>query len=196
MTDTSESDPEKPGARGQTMTTRHADLHAWFVREVLPLEAALTQFLRYNWRGQAPVADMVQDIYVRVFQAAQKEIPQSTAPFVFRTARNLLIDHVRQEKIIPLEAVENLEMLNVAAEVPGPDEQLIARDELRRVQGAVDQLHPRSREAFILHHVEGLSRRQIAVRMGISEITVTRHLNTGVRLLADILYRTRKGSRP
>ncbi|HTO42054.1 MAG TPA: hypothetical protein VL026_13850, partial [Rhizomicrobium sp.] len=96
------------------MTSRNADLHAWFVREVLPLEFALTQFLQHNGRGKANVADMLQDIYVRVFQAAQKEIPESTAPFVFKTARNLLVDRVRHDKIVPLETVENLEMLNVA----------------------------------------------------------------------------------
>jgi len=189
MTDTSETDRKNVSVRCQDMTSRGEDLHAWFIREVLPLEAALTQYLQHNWRGQANVADMVQDVYVRVFEAARKELPESTTAFVFATARHLLIDRVRHEKIIPLEAGENLEALNVAAEAPGADDQVIAREELRRVQAALDELQPRSREAFVLHHVEGYSRREIAARMGISEKTVTWHLNTGVRLLADILYR-------
>ena len=189
MTDTSETDRKNAGACCQDMTSRGADLHAWFIGEVLPLEAALTQYLRHNWRGDANVADMVQDVFVRVFEAARKELPESTTSFVFATARNLLIDRVRHEKIIPLEAVENLDALNIAADAPGADEQVIAREELRRVQSALDELQPRSREAFLLHHVEGCSRREIALRMGISEKTVTWHLNTGVRLLADFLYR-------
>jgi RNA polymerase sigma factor (sigma-70 family) len=189
MTDTSETDRKNVSVRCQDMTSRGTELHGWFIREVLPLEAALTQFLQHNWRVQANVADMVQDVYVRVFEAARKELPESTAAFVFATARHLLIDRVRHEKIIPLEAGENLEALNVAAEAPGADDQVIAREELRRVQAALDELQPRSREAFVLHHVEGRSRREIAARMGISEKTVTWHLNTGVRLLADILYR-------
>ena len=41
---------------------------------------------------------------------------------------------------------------------------------------------------FIMRQVEELSRREIAVRMGIAEKTVKRHLNDAVRTLADILY--------
>ena len=190
MTDTPETERENARAQGRDMTSRDRDLHTWFIREVLPLEAALTQYLRHNWREPSNVADLLHDVYVRVFDAAQKELPKSTASFVFAIARNLLVDRVRHQKIVPFEAVENLDALNVAADAPAPDDQIMARDELRKIQTALDHLHPRAREAFLMHHVEGLSRREIAVRMSLSEITVNWYLNQGVRQLADILYRT------
>lgn len=190
MTDTPETERENARAQSRDMTSRDRDLHTWFIREVLPLEAALTQYLRHNWREPSNVADLLHDVYVRVFDAAQKELPKSTASFVFTIARNLLVDRVRHQKIVPFEAVENLDALNVAADAPAPDDQIMARDELRKIQAALEHLHPRAREAFLMHHVEGLSRREIAVRMGLSEITVNWYLNQGVRQLADILYRT------
>jgi len=196
MTDTSEMEWEDTRAGHRSMTSRDEDLRAWFIREVLPLEAALTQYLRHNWREPANVADLLQDVYVRVFEAARKELPKATGPFVFATARNLLVDRVRHEKVVPFEAVENLDALNVASDTPPPDEQVLAREELRLIQSALNRLHPRSREAFIMHHVDGFSRREIASRMGISEITVTWYLNQGVRLLADILYRVSPQRRP
>jgi RNA polymerase sigma factor (sigma-70 family) len=170
--------------------TARADIDAWFVREVLPLEAALAQYLRHNWRDNAGVADLLQDVYLRVYEAALTERPKSTKAFVFTIAHNLLVDRVRRERVIPLEAAENLEALAVAAaEAPGPEAHTIARDELRVVQAAVDKLPPRARQAFILHHVNGLPVRQIAARMNITERAVTWHLNAGLRALANVLYR-------
>lgn len=188
MTEMSETDRENADARSQTMTAREEDLHAWFVREVLPLEAALTNFLRHNWRNQADISDLLQDIYVRVYDAAAKALPASVRAFVFTTAHNLLVDRLRREQIVPLQAIESLEALGMAADAPGPDEHTIAREELRRVQAALDLLPPRARQAVILFQVHGLSRQEIGVRMGISEKTVTAHLNAGMRALADLLY--------
>jgi RNA polymerase sigma factor (sigma-70 family) len=161
---------------------------AWFVREVLPLEAALMQFLRHNWRNESDITDIRQDIYEHVYGAACQEIPQAAKAFVFATARNLLINRVRRERIVPIEAAGDFETLEMRSDEPAPDRKTIARDELRRLNEALDRLPNRCREAFIMRQVQGLSRREIATRMGIAEKTVKRHLNDAVRMLADILY--------
>jgi RNA polymerase sigma factor (sigma-70 family) len=165
-----------------------SEVQAWFVREVLPLEAILMQYLHHNWRNKSDIADLRQEVYVRVCEAAQKQIPAAAKPFVLATARNLLINRVRREQIVPIEAVADLDALNMAMEEPGPDRAVIARDELRKLQSALDLLPPRAREAVVLGRIEGLSRRQIANRMGIAEDTVRQHLAHGMRALADILY--------
>jgi RNA polymerase sigma factor (sigma-70 family) len=161
---------------------------AWFVREILPLESALMQFLQHNWRNQSDIADLRQDVYERVYEASAREIPPLPRQFLFTIARNLLIDRVRREQVVPIEAVTDLEALNVAIDAPGPERSALARDELRRVQAALDRLSPRCREAVILRRVDGLSRKEIAIRMGIAEDTVTEHLIKGMRQLANILY--------
>lgn len=160
----------------------------WFVREVLPLEADLMQFLRQNWRNESDIADIRQDTYVRVYETACEEVPSSARGLVFTTARNLLIDRIRRSRIVPIEAAGELDTLDVAGDEPGPDRNVIARDELRRLSDAVDRLPPRTREAFVLRQLQGLSRREIADRMGITEKTVKRHLEDGVRAVADVLY--------
>jgi RNA polymerase sigma-70 factor (ECF subfamily) len=177
---------ERARAQGADMIVSEAD--AWFMREVLPLEATLMLFLRQNWRNRAEIADLRQEVYMRVYEAALKEIPEQTKAFVLATARNLIIDRVRKESVIPFEIVTDLEALGVASEQAGPERAVIARDALRRLTWALDRLPPRCREAVTLRKIEGLSRREIASRMGIAEFTVNRHLTEGMRALADILY--------
>jgi RNA polymerase sigma factor (sigma-70 family) len=163
-------------------------IEAWFVSEVLPLEPALVQFLHHNWRNESEIEDLLQDVYVRVCESARREIPVAARSFVFAVARHMLIDRVRHAQVVPIEAVADLDMLGVALDEPGPDRNVIARDELRQLQVALDKLAPRAREAVMLKRVEGLSRREIAQRMGIAEDTVSEYLANGMCALADTLY--------
>lgn len=184
-TDT-DQDCAEPGCSGIGVST--PEVVAWFVREVLPLEAILMHFLRHNWRGQSDIEDLRQDVYVRVCEAAQKGLPDQPKPSILMTARNLLVDRVRREQIVPIEAVSDLDALGLAVESPSPERAVLARDELRHVREALDELPPRSREAVVLGRIEGLSGREIAARMGIAECTVSEHLSNGIRHLADILH--------
>jgi len=176
-----------------SMTAPEVD--EWFAREVLPLETALIQFLHRNWRNASDIADLRQDVYVQVYEAALKDIPASPRQFVFTTARNLLINRVRREQIVSIEAVADLDLLEIAEETPAPDRVVIARDELLQLQVALDRLPARHREIFLLAQIEGLAGRQIAARLGLAESTVSLHLAKATRLIADSLYGTPKDLR-
>jgi len=196
------TDTSCEGARtcrqGAVVTVPVSDVRAWFVREVLPLEAVLMQFLRRSARDYADAEDLRQEVYMRVCEAAQAEIPRAARPFVFTVARNLLIDRARREPVVSIEAVADLEVLNVAIDEPGPDRSVAARDELRRLQNALQGLPPRSRSAVVMRKVDGLSRREIAQRLGVTEKTVERHLTIGLRALADAIFgaSSNSGKRP
>jgi RNA polymerase sigma-70 factor (ECF subfamily) len=180
---------EDADRRARDAATAASSVEAWFVHEVLPLEAMLMQYLRHNWRDSSDAEDLRQEIYIRVCQAARREIPKPAKSFVFMTARNLLIDRARQKHVVPMEVVTDLDALELAIDVPGPDRSVIARDELRRLQAALDRLPPRCRQAIILGRIEGLTGREIARRMGIAETTVSEHLTTGMHALNNILLR-------
>jgi RNA polymerase sigma factor (sigma-70 family) len=189
MAKTPNSGREDTDQRDRDAATAVSGVEAWFVREVLPLEAILMQYLRHNWRDSSDAEDLRQEIYIRVCEAARKDIPKPAKSFVFTTARNLLIDRARKEHVIPMEVVADLDALEIAIDVPGPDRSVMARDELRRLQAALDQLPPRCREAIVLGRIEGLTGREIARRMGIAETTVSEHLTSGMHALNNILLR-------
>jgi RNA polymerase sigma factor (sigma-70 family) len=179
---TFDAEKRRPGV------TTSPEVRVWFVREVIPLEPSLTHYLRRNWRNESDIADLRQEVYVRVFEAARTRIPDQVQQFVFSTARNLLIDRVRRDRVVPIETAADLDLLEFTRDMPGPERNAIARDDLRRLQAALEKLPNRCRQAVVLRKIDGLSLREIAQRMGISEKTVKAHLNDGVRALADMRY--------
>jgi len=172
--------------QGTPMSVPEA-LH-WFLHEVLPLEAMLLQFLRHNWRDESDVEDLLHDIYVRVYEAAQKELPKNTKAYLFQAARNLIANRVRDRKVVPMDAVADLDALGIAIDTPGPDQVLAARDELRRLKEAIEMLPPRYRDVVVLRRIRNLSRKEIALRLNLSEASVSVYLTEGMYALADILY--------
>lgn len=111
------------------------NLDDWFINEVLPLEGALTRFLRRNQKDVDDVADLRQETYVRVFEAAKKSRPQLVKPFLFMTARNLLIDRARRAQIVSIEAYADLEMLDVTVDDLSPERHVTGHQELRLFSG-------------------------------------------------------------
>ena len=187
MRDKTDTNPEAAG-RVPGGGVAVPGLEAWFVEEVLPLEAALMQFLRRSGRNAHELADLRQEVYLRVCEAAKHQVPRPVRPLLLTIARNLMIDQMRRDSVIPIDAVSDLDALNIAADVPGPDRTALARSELRRLRAALETLPPRCREVVTLRRIEGLSRSEIAKIMGISDKTVTEYLTNGVRALANSLY--------
>ena len=79
MVETPETSREDADLRHAGAAMTASDVKAWFVREVLPLEAALMQFLRHNWRNNSDIDDLRQEVYVRVYEAAQQADSRSGA---------------------------------------------------------------------------------------------------------------------
>jgi RNA polymerase sigma-70 factor (ECF subfamily) len=160
------------------------EIEEWFMREILALEPMLTRFLRRNWSNEAEVADLRQETYARVYDAARRERPTCAKPFVFQTARNLIIDRVRQQAVVSIQTMADFDWLNLSEDEPSPEARVAARQELRILQAALASLPPRCRQVVTLRKVECHSQRDVAKAMGISEDTVERQVIKGMRLLA------------
>jgi RNA polymerase sigma factor (sigma-70 family) len=164
------------------------DLDRWFAREILAHEEALVRFLRRVWPNVDDVHDLRQEAYIRVYEAAAKARPTSPKSFLFTTARNLITDRVRRERVVSIEAREDLEELNVLVDELSPERRAGARADLRRLATAFDQLPPKCREVVWMRRVEEVSQKEAASRMGVTEATIEKQLSKGVRLLADLLF--------
>jgi len=167
-------------------------LEAWFAREILTHEDALVRYLRRMWPDRDDVHDLRQETYVRVYEAAGKGRPHSPKAFLFTTARHLLADRIRRERVVSIEARGDIEALDVLIDEISPEERASAHEDLRTVARAFERLPPRCREVFWLRRVEELSQREVAARLGIREGMVEKHVAKAMRRFADALFGGRR----
>ena len=166
---------------------------AWFVREIVPLEANLMQYLHHNWRNASDIPDLRQEVYARVLEAARERIPDNPRHFLLVCARNYLINLVRREHIVPMDTFGDLDALGVAGDETPADRQLIEREDLGRLEAAMDRLPARTREAIALAYFDGLSRKEIAKRMGVSQPAASQFIANGALILGRILFGAESG---
>ena len=166
-------------------------IDAWFKREILTHEDALVRYLLRSWPNRQEVFDLRQDIYVRVYEAAAKSRPQAAKSFLFATARHLLTDRIRRKRIVSIDAVGDLDTLNVMIEDISPEQRISAHQELRRLAQAIDLLPPKCREVVWMRRVDDLPQKEVAARLGITEKVVEKHVMKGMKLLANALSRNR-----
>lgn len=162
-------------------------LDSWFKREILPHEAALLHYVARVWPRRNEVHDLCQETYARVYDSAKTARPQAARSFLFTTAHNLMTDLIRRERVVSIEAVGDIDALNVLIDEAGPEQRFIAREELKRLARAFDLLPPRCREVVWLRRVQELPQKEVARLLGIDEKTVEKHVSKGGRLLAEYM---------
>jgi len=147
----------------------------------------LTRFLQRNRCSAAEIADLSQETYARIYETAHRERPVLVKPFLFQIARNLMIDRLRKQSVVSLESMTDIDWMNVPDDTPLPERQVAARQEIRLLQAALDDLPPRCRQIVIMLRVDGLSQKEVARQLGITIETVETQIAKGIRLLAQAI---------
>ena len=176
------------------MTPSQSDQARWFAEEVQPHDASLRSYVRGAFPAVRDVEDVVQESYLRIWRARMEHPIDATKSFLFQIARHLAIDFVRRERISPLTRLPDSATETVLDDRPGVAEAACTRDELAWLARAFDALPARCRHVMILRQIEGLPQKEIAARLGLSELTVQTHVVHGLRRLEA--YFSRHGIDP
>jgi RNA polymerase sigma factor (sigma-70 family) len=163
-------------------------LDTWFKCEIMCHERALMRFLARVWPRHDEVADIRQDAYARVFEAAQQMRPQAPKAFLFATARHLMADRIRRERIVPIRAVVENDYLSLLVDEISPEQRASAHQDLARLTWALGRLSAKCREVVWLRRVKELPQKQVADQLGLMEKTIEKHLRTGARQLARYMH--------
>ncbi len=148
----------------------------------------LTAVLRIV-RDAAVAEELTHDAYLRARKAMEASSPRHIEAFLWQTARNLALDHVRWKKV--RSGTEPLET-TLAGEQPYADPQpsaedhAIQKDHLRVVAEALQKLPPRAQQVWILSRVEGWPYPRIAAHLGVSPNTVFNDIKMVMALLVEL----------
>ena len=172
---------------------------AWF-RQILVHEPDLRAYLGRSLARRVEVADVIQETYARLLTMPplQRQAVRTPRAFLFTTARNVAMEHLRQRRLVSLDALSKLGTSEVVVESghePPPDETVNATQELDLLARVIASLPNKCREVLTLRKIHGLPQKQIAARLGIAEHTVEKHISYGIRLCAARLLEMAGGIR-
>jgi RNA polymerase sigma factor (sigma-70 family) len=144
------------------------------------------------------VEDIVQETYLRLFQAAKRQPIRSPRAFMLKTVRNLALNKLRWADALNhmVEVDKDADgdgefksghALEPAADEPTPEAVVESEQEFGVFCHAIRALPRQCRRVILLRRVYGLSQREVAVRLGISERTVENHIAKAAVACSDFM---------
>ncbi len=132
---------------------------------------AVYRYVYYRVRDDAEAEDLTSDVFMRALRAIPRYEPrQAFLAWLYRIARNAVIDHVRRggRQVSYEDALAHPEV----HEVVEPDTELLAMSDSATLRGALEKLTPLQQEVIVLRFLEGFSTLEIAKLIGKREGTV------------------------
>ena len=144
----------------------------------------LTAYFQRRVGSRNEAEDLTQEVFLRLVRRLDVETLDNPEAFVFRTAVNLLRDRFRRGQ------TQRSHLVEVGLQQPGieelsPERVFDSRQHLAMVIDALDELDERSRDAFILHRLEGMKHAQIAELYGVSVSSVEKYIIKALALLTE-----------
>lgn len=159
------------------------DRAVWLAAHILPHEPLLRAWLSKRKVLQLEVDDIIQETYAVL--AGLDDVGQVQHPkaYMFQVARSIILQHVRRQRIVSIEAMAEIDRLSILSEQRSPEEEAVRAQELRRIAELIAALPEKCREAFILRKVHDLPQREVARQMGVGESTIEKHIGKALRIL-------------
>ncbi len=153
------------------------DIKRLFLAHRREIQAFLTRKLR----SPDLAADLTQETFIRYAQQSGSGAVIEERSYLFRTANNLAIDHIRMERRRQTTATPHESLAEHPEDAPGIDRAYEAKQELAQLQAIIGELPLLTRQCFLLVRAEGMTYSEAADLLEVSPSTVQKHLSRAVR---------------
>lgn len=156
--------------------TKKSNIYDTFVNYRAQIKRAISGIVRSE-----DIDDIVQETFVKSYEAELKQEIRYERTYMLRTARNLALNHVARasEKLnLSMEDCDEIDMGNDTVQL---ETQVESKERFLNFCRATDTLSPEVKRAFLLKKVYGFSQKEIAGYIGIAESTVEKHVAKGLQ---------------
>jgi len=125
--------------------------------------------------------DLVQETFIKTWNylASGKEV-RNIKTFLYKVAGNLIIDHYRKVKDFSLD-----QLTEKGFDFSKTGDEIVNSAEYSRVLSFLAELEEKYREVIVWRFIDGLSPKEIAEIVGVSENVVSVRLNRAVKKLKE-----------
>ena len=160
---------------------------AWLALYVMPHELVLRQRLRAYRLTGFDIDDVVQETYAILAALDSVEHIRDARQYAYRTACSIILNQMKRRRTVSITPVADIKEIAGTSDEPSPEAIASDRERLREVEHALKKLPQRVYDVFMLRKIEGLSQREVAQRLGISENTVEKCMVQGLQMLVIAL---------
>ncbi|CAN5211922.1 hypothetical protein BH10PSE13_BH10PSE13_18380 [soil metagenome] len=162
----------------------------WVSLHVIPQEQKARTALRRLGIAESDIDDLIQDAYCRL--ATLKSVDHIDRPgaYFMQIIKNAWRDGLRRAQVVRFEDYTENALPLVDDEATGIEARVLAREQLRLVEALLATLPERCRTIFTWKRMEGVSQREIAKRLGVSENIVENDVQKALRTIQRALRGT------
>lgn len=170
------------------MTEQTKTIEQTYIKE----KNKLFGFVRKFVSSKEDAEDILQDVFIQFMSYADIGIIEKTSSWLFKTAKNRIIDRSRKKKAAAfsetiIEDFDEEETFSIEDFLPSIDltpEDLFLRDEFRdKFEEALVELPAEQRDVFLMNEIDGLSFKEISELSGFSVNTLLSRKHYAVKQL-------------
>jgi RNA polymerase sigma-70 factor (ECF subfamily) len=169
------------------MTVCSPQIIRWVSQYAVPQERKIRATLRRAGVSDADADDLIQDAYCRLAMLKSTDHIDRPGAYFMQIVKNAWRDSLRRSRVVPLESYTENSASFVENHVTGLEATAIAREELARIDAVLATLPERCRTIFTWKRIEGLSQKDIAGRLGVSENVVENDVQKALRAIQRML---------
>ena len=143
----------------------------------------LHEFVLMYLKQEEDAEGIVQEVFIKIWESKDKiDVYSSFESFLFTIAYNSTISLLRKRvsENKSREYLKSLQQIDTAEQVI---DEIQFKELDQKVQSLLEQLTPRQKEIYLLSREDGLTHKEIAQKLNISESTVNNHLVTVLKYL-------------